>query len=206
MRRSLALLVIATATLVPACGRAPDAPDCRQDFSDYHATMSGYGNPGIDSLPVLTARWDSLHDAFGRLGRTARTSDCDDFDRLTETVQSVELVLVTADDFDMRTRLATVEEDLADLQSSGRYDPPPASAVSAIETLRIAGPLVDADLAPQLGALDRTDPLDADGVAAAEAALRSAAEANDQYRDCIDALQVLSSYELGDYDETKDPA
>jgi hypothetical protein len=205
VRRSLALVVLVCAVGIPGCARSEaGAEDCREQFAEQARTMSGYGNPGTSALPTLTARWDSLHAAFERLGRTARSIDCADLDRLGRTVESVEHVLVTADDHVMTDRLSRVEKDLATAQDAGELDPLPAEVAEQLEVLRVAAPVVTIELAPQLDAVDRADPLDADAVDAAQDALRTAAEASDQHDDCLEALKILDTYGLGDYEATLD--
>ncbi|MET0767688.1 MAG: hypothetical protein ABWY50_08590 [Aeromicrobium sp.] len=203
MRRSLALVLVIVAVVVPGCARGTASTvDCREDFMAYHDQMGEYGNPGGPSLPTLTARWDSLFAAFERLGRSARSSDCADLDRLSRTVESVEYVLVTAGDYDMAQRLAGVEDDLAKAQRAGRLDPTPADVATAIESMRVAAPLVTSDLAAPLAALDRADPLDTDAVDAARAALTSAADASQPFQGCLDALESLDGNGLGDFEAT----
>jgi hypothetical protein len=201
VRRSLALVLVAAAVLVPGCARGTASTvDCREEFSDYHAGMSEYDNPGSAALPTLTARWDSLFAAFERLGKSARSSDCGDFERLSRTVESVEYALVTADDYDMVARLAGVEADLAKAQKGGQYDPVPAGVAEEIESMRVAAPMVTSDLAAPLTALDHADPLDTDAVDAARDALASAAEASEPFQSCLDALESLDDFGLGDYE------
>lgn len=205
MRRSLALLVLACALGLPACARSDaGTQDCRERYAEQARTMAGYGNPGTAALPTLTARWDSLRAAFERIGRTARSADCADLDRLGRTVESVENVLVTAGDHVMTARLSRVEKDLARAQDAGELDPVPAEVAEQLEVLRAAAPVVTIELTPQLDAVDHADPLDAEAVDAAQDALRTAAAASDRHDDCLEALEVLDTYGLGDYEATLD--
>lgn len=205
MRRSLAVLVLVCPAFLVGCARSEaDTEDCREQFAEQARVMSGYGNPGSPSLPTLTARWDSLQAAFERLGRSAGSSDCADLARLTRTVEGVEQVLVTADDHDMAARLRRVEKDLATAQAAGELDPPPAEVTEQLQLLRTAAPVVTIELAPQLDAVDRADPLDEDAVDAAQDALRAAAESSDQHGECLAALKILDTYGLGDYEAALD--
>ncbi|MCW2829350.1 MAG: hypothetical protein JWP31_42 [Aeromicrobium sp.] len=199
MRHSLAAVLFAAAALVPGCARAPAGDDCREQFAEQHVSMAEYGNPGSAAMPILTARWDSLEHAFERLGTNARGDDCDDLDRLTDTLQGVETMLVSADNFSMADQLARAEDGVDDARQRGDLDPVPADLEAELEALRVHAPPADAALSPSLAALDRVDPLDAEGVASALASITSVADADPDVDRCRQALEVLARYDVTDY-------
>lgn len=155
------------------------------------------GNPGTPAMPRLTKRWDDLYAELNSKARSAVSNDCTgQLDRLKQTVRGTQAVLFSTYDYDMVERLGHAERDLDHAESMREYDPLPGELSSAFTALRDEAPRSNRDLAPQLAALDRVDPLDRPAIAAATRDLKVAAQQSVPYQRCLRALEVIGEYEL----------
>ncbi|MDX6276340.1 MAG: hypothetical protein QOJ72_468 [Nocardioidaceae bacterium] len=197
MRRSLAVLLVIAAAVLPGCGKGPGDGPCRTQYADYQQLLGENGNPGTSAMPRQTKRWDQLYREFGQRAKSAVSEDCTgDFTRLRKTMQSTESILYAAGDLDMVEKLRYAERDLKHAERMREYDPLPRKLAVAFPILRTAAPRSNHALARQFAGLDRADPLDAAAVRTATAELKRAASANVDYRRCRHELDVIADFEL----------
>jgi hypothetical protein len=197
MRRSLAVLLVLAAVLLPGCARGPGDGPCRARFADYHQMLGENGNPGTAAMPRQTRRWDRLYVEFAQRGKSALSEDCTgDFARLRKTVRSTETILYAAGDFDMVDKLRYAEADLKHAKRMRAYDPLPKRLAVAFPILRAEAPRSNHALAQQFAALDGVNPLATDAVKSAKSTLKSVAHADVDYRRCQHELDVIAEFEL----------
>jgi len=196
--RPLVIVVLLVAGLaLPGCGRGPGDAKCRTQFGDYRQMLGENGNPGTPAMPRLTKRWDELYAEFGTKAKSAVSKDCTgELDRLEKMVEGTQTVLFSTYDYDMVERLSHAERDLDHAERMREYDPLPKELATAFPELREAAPRSNRDLAPQLAALDRVDPLDQEAIKSATRDLKVAAGESADYQRCLHALDVIGEFEL----------
>ena len=197
MRALVTVLLLVAALALPGCGQGPGDAKCRTQFGDYRQMLGENGNPGTPAMPRLTKRWDTLYAELGTKATSAVSKDCTgELDRLKKTVEGTQTILFSTYDYDMVERLSYAERDLEHAESMREYDPLPGELASTFTEFREAAPKSNRDLAQQLEALDRVDPLDQKAIRSATRDLKVAAQQSTDYQRCLHALDVIGGYEL----------
>ena len=169
------------------------AAQCATRFDSLRNDMGE--NPG-QSGTALARRWDDAHAKAASLSKRAEAGDCPGtFDVLDKQLSGIERLIAIVDQFDMMQALARVEDDF-DLPAPHAADstPLPTKLRRAFETLRVYAPLSDRELGAKIAVVEKTNPLDRIASTQALTTLRAAALANDNYRQCQQALEVIASY------------
>lgn len=174
------------------------AAQCATQFENLRQTMGENGNPGQQGRR-LTQDWDATNARATELSTKAEAVDCPKtLNTIRDRFAGIEKLIYQGDTYDMVQALQLAENDLDHAEATRDYDPLPEELRRAFESLRLHAPKSNAELAAQLDAVDNTDPLDKVASKKALAELRTAAESNDEFRLCQQALRVIGDYELSE--------
>jgi len=174
------------------------AAQCATKFENLRQTMGENGNPGRPGTR-LTGEWDAADTRATELSRRAKASDCPErLESLTDRFDGIENLIYGQAEFDMVQSLSLAEGDLEHAVATRDYDPLPEKLRRAFETLRVHAPKANNRLGAQLEAVDATDPMDEKASKKSLAELKAAAEADEEYRICQQALKVIGDYELAE--------
>lgn len=196
VRIGLALLMAIVA--LAGCGpSAEDTAACRKQFADHQQMLGENGNPGRKAFtPTMTARWDELHAAFGRLGKSATGDDCPDrLKAMTSEVSDLESVLYKIDDYDVARMIRRAEADLDRDDAMRRASFTDYVLITLLRTMRERGADAEEALAPLVARVDAAEPASPEQ-AKAMVALYNAAASNAAFADFQEALESIRNYEL----------
>jgi hypothetical protein len=187
------------AAALTAC--APSQEDiaaCRKQFADHQQLLEESGNPGRTGFtPKMTARWEALHEEFGRLGKSAAGDDCpDQFRSMKDQVADLESVLHKIDDYDIARMMPRSEADLdRRAEKEGASYATDYVLIMLLRTMRERGADAEKALAPLVARVDAAKPGGPDQ-ASAMVVLYNTAASNAAFADFTEALESIEDYDF----------
>jgi hypothetical protein len=186
-------------TALTACSPSPeDIAACRKQFADHQQLLGENGNPGRkDFTPKMTAQWDEMFAAFGRMGKSAAGDDCPDrFRSMKAQVTDLESVLHKIDDYDVARMMLRSETDLdRRAEKQGASYATDYVLITLLRTMRERGADAEKALAPLVARVDAAKPGSAEQ-ASAMVALYNSAASDAAFADFTEAVESIESYDF----------